>query len=89
MQNVEVLGRVMERHPELTRDDVLSAWENTVAVAYRIDGEAERQVGIGTDRNGRLLEMVAARTKEGGWIVYHAMTPPSRKTLAELRITRR
>ena len=89
MQDVEVLDRVMKRHPELTRDDVLSAWGDTVAVAYRIDGGAERQVGVGTDRNGRLVEMAAARTNAGGWAAYHAMTPPSRKTLAELRITRR
>ena len=89
MDDVRVLGRVMERHPELTMEDVLSAWANTVTVAFRADGDRERQIGVGSDPNGRLVEMVAVRTDDGGWLIYHAMTPPSHKTLTELRITRR
>jgi len=36
-----------------------------------------------------LLEMVTVHNRCGDWLVYHAMTPPSKKTLKELSIDRR
>lgn len=46
-------------------------------------------IALGFDKKGRLLEMVAIRLDCGDWLVYHAMTPPSRKTFAELGVERR
>ena len=44
---------------------------------------AEREMRIGFDAQGRELEMAGAMSG-GEWLVYHAMTPPSKKTRAEI-----
>ena len=85
---VLVHPRVMERHPELSESDVLSAWDNTMAQMARLDNEDDRLVALGADPQGRLVEMVASRATDGTWVIFHAMTPPSQKTLRELRMTR-
>lgn len=74
--------RVTLRHPELAEKDVITAWESFELAATRVPGE--REMRIGYDARGRCLEMVGVLT-ESGWLVYHAMTPPSKKTLTELR----
>ena len=89
MDEAIVHPRVQERHPELQSADVLSAWANAIATRSRIDDGTDRLVALGTDGNGRLVEMVANRLKDGTWVVFHAMTPPSRNTLVELGMVRR
>jgi hypothetical protein len=42
-------------------------------------------ITVGVDGRGRLLEMVSVMNREGRWLIYHAMTPPSRKTMNELK----
>lgn len=81
--------RVTERHPELTKRDVLGAWENTIAYLPRLGDDPDQYVAVGADGNGRLIEMVARRSPSGSWVIFHAMTPPSKKTLYELQLTRR
>lgn len=78
--------RVSERHPELVGDDVRKAWEECLVSAVRIPGVREMRPGF--DRQGRLLEMIGALTEEG-WLVFNAMTPPSKKSLSEIRRARR
>lgn len=87
--NAIVHPRVMERHPNLTEEDVLTAWSNAIASIARVDDENDRLVALGADGHGRLVEMVANRTPNGTWVIFHAMTPPSRKTLTELKLARR
>ena len=89
VEDLIVHPRVMERHPEIAEPDVRVAWANAIAAVSRIDDEADRLVVLGIDPHGRLVEMVANRIPDGRWVVFHAMTPPSSKTLAELRMTRR
>lgn len=89
MPSVVVHPRVEERHPELSRDDVLSAWENMLSYLPRLESDPTRYVAVGSDSRGRLIEMVAQKGCNGTWIIFHAMTPPSRKTLVELKLTRR
>lgn len=89
MANIAVHPRVMERHPELTENDVLSAWENMIAFLPRLEAEPTRYIAVGSDSKGRLIEMVAQKAEEDLWVIFHAMTPPSQKTLVELRLTRR
>lgn len=74
--------RVNERHPEIQDNDVIYAWLNYRYAATRIPGEQEIRTGF--DLKGRELEMVGVLTEEG-WLVYHAMTPPSKKTRKEIR----
>lgn len=86
--------RIHEKHKELESADVIHAWKSAIVSTPRLDGSGS-WIAIGLDSKGRLLEMVAiyhtspAEIGPGKWLIYHAMTPPSNKTLHELRIDRR
>ncbi|PST48050.1 hypothetical protein COO72_09785 [Bifidobacterium callitrichos] len=88
MENVIVHPRVHERHPDITDEDALAAWRNILLSAPRDDGSGA-WVSIGMDGNGRLLELVSIHNSAGQWLIYHAMTPPTKKTMKELGATRR
>lgn len=81
MERVHVEGRVHQRHPELSDSDVEHAWSFYLCAATSVPGE--REMRLGYDRSGRLLEMVGVLCVDG-WHVYHAMTPPSKKTFKEV-----
>lgn len=85
METVVVHPRVMERHPELSEDDVREAWEGYVRMARRESGHV---IAVGFDSHGRAVEMVA-KEQGGDYLIYHAMTPPTINALKELGITRR
>lgn len=76
--------RIHERHSEIEDGDVLAAWRSALLSAPRMDGTGS-WITVGVDGRGRLIEMVSVRNREGRWLVYHAMTPPSRKTMNELK----
>ena len=80
---VFVHGRISKRHPELSNDDVLSAWNSSIAWALRKTAAQNQVVTVGFDSNGRFIEMVAVED-DGDYLIFHAMTPPSKRTLAEL-----
>lgn len=85
---VVVHPRVIERHPELAEADVLHAWKYAVQIVRRNEAGSEGDVfaGLGFDAKGRMLELCARRQMDGSMLIYHAMTPPSKKTLNELRM---
>lgn len=85
MENVYVHPRVHSRHPELDDADVLSAWRNAIEVVLRQGESGTLYVAVGSDPKGRLIEMVAV-FDGASYLIYHAMTPPSNKTLRELRL---
>ena len=78
--------RIHERHPEIDESDVSTAWNGALISARRLDRDQDEWIAVGLDSNGRVLEMVAVRNSEGQWLIYHAMTPPSKETLHELNI---
>ncbi|MFD0704343.1 hypothetical protein ACFQY8_01060 [Alloscardovia venturai] len=82
-----VHSRVHRRHPELSDDDVRHAWWNSISTIARPDTTPRQYVSIGVDSSGRVVEMVAIRGKDGKWLIYHAMTPPSKKTLRETALS--
>ncbi|MFT8356367.1 MAG: hypothetical protein ABF780_06515 [Bifidobacterium aquikefiri] len=82
--DLAVHPRVRERHPEIKEEDVLAAWRSALLSAPRMNGTGS-WITVGVDGRGRLLEMVSVRNGEGKWLVYHAMTPPSRKTMNVLK----
>lgn len=84
---VQIHRRVHERHPELDAGDVEAAWENYRFAAVRVPGEQEMRTGY--DPHGRYIEMVGVLLADGAWLIYHAMTPPSKKTLKEIESARR
>lgn len=77
---IYVLSRVHERHPELTSEDVLTAFRSVMEDARRADGT---WVAIGLDGHGRDVEMVYKQLNDSV-LIYHAMTPPTKKTLKEI-----
>lgn len=68
----------------LTEDEICHAWRNGFSWARRNrdDGKVE-YVLIGIDSRGRLVELIA-RTSVYGYIVFHALTPPTERVLREL-----
>lgn len=77
---IYVLPRVHERHPELSEEDVLTAFRSVMVEARRDNGT---WVCIGLDGRGRDVEMVYAQ-QEDSVLIYHAMTLPTKKTMNEI-----
>ena len=89
MDKLMIHTRVFERHPQLTEEDVRTAWENACYEALRPDSpNFPEYLWVGMDGNGREIEMVGVPT-EGGWLVYHANTPLSKRTRTEIDRARR
>lgn len=84
MARLFVHPRIHERHPDVSDDDVKTAWHNALASMPRLDKDPDEYAAIGVDGHGRLVELVAKRTRDGDWIIYHAMTPPTAKMRREL-----
>lgn len=67
----------------LEYEDVLSAWENVLAYTVRESFSGNRMVVIGYDTRARPCEIIGLR-KPYGWLIIHAMTPPTEKTRLEV-----
>lgn len=86
-QSVHVHDRVIERHPELSKADVETAWANRLRCQKRVGPWPPQYVAIGFDGNGRLVEMVAVyapATDET--LIFHAKTPATKRMMCELGI---
>lgn len=71
-----VLDRIEERHPDVSKEDAATAWCS--AVAWMPDlakGDPRRYIGVGFDKRGREIEVVAIRKDVDTWVVIHAQTP--------------
>ena len=89
MQHLTIHPRVFEHHPQLDEEDIRHAWENAFYEALRPDSpNFPEYLWIGADGAGREVEMVGVPTRDG-WLIYHANTPPSKRTLNEVRRARR
>jgi hypothetical protein len=89
VMEIVIHPRISKRHPDLNEEDVREAWDNFLLSGIRAESKRFPEVlRVGHDRQGRELEMVGALL-EDGWLVFHAMTPPSKKTLSELDRIRR
>ncbi len=86
---IYALGRIHDRHPDVTCEDAIHAWQYCLKSVPRIGKEPEEHVGIGYDATGRLLEVVAIRNAAGAWLIKHAQTPPQEKIKRELGFERR
>lgn len=67
---------------------MLAAWNNSFVSTSRTRKNPDEYVAVGFDGKGRLVEIAAIRFPTGDWLVFHAMTPPSKNTLKELRLER-
>lgn len=64
--------RIHERHPDIDENDVVVAWGNSLASAPRLDKDPNEYATVGK------------RNADGNWLIYHAMTPPTKKMRKEL-----
>lgn len=83
---VRVHQRVPLRHPEVTENDVQTAFESSLRVRAR-DTHPVQWVGVGPDSRGRLIEYIAVEEEPDGWLVFHAM-PATKKILREVGLGR-
>lgn len=89
MDQPEIHPRVTQRHPELSEADILEAWTHSYYEELRPESpNFPEYLWIGLDGHHREIEMVGVRT-ESGWLIYHANTPLSKRTRAEIEQTRR
>ena len=89
MDWLEIHPRVMQRHPNLSEADILEAWTHSYYERLRPESQNfPEYLWIGFDRHHREIEMVGTQT-ESGWLIYHANTPLSKRTRAEIERSRR
>lgn len=82
---VVVLKRVTERHPDITEDEVLSAWDGRIKTQFRVDGDKPYLVSVGVAFSGKAIEMIAFEDDED-IVIFHAKTPPTKKLLREMNL---
>lgn len=70
---VQVHERVALRHPNVSVNDVVTAWDNAVAIRTRKWGPPDVISAAGADAKGRMLEMLGVEMEDGTVLVYHAM----------------
>lgn len=77
--------RIHRTHPDIDQQDILEVWRNALVSAPVINSQGSRKVWLtlGFDGQGRLMELASVNDDARLWMVFHAMTPPSRKTLRE------
>ena len=88
MNKIFIHPRVTIKHPNLTEEDILHAFENYEVCRQRLDKEAYECLGFGFDTKGRMIEFVAMRDNEGDWLISHALTPLSENAKRELGLER-
>lgn len=89
MEELVVHPRIHGRHPEISEQAVLDAWNGGIRSVPQLAENAGEVVVLGCDAKGRLVEMVAKRLDANSWLVFHALTPPTKKTLVELGLRER
>lgn len=86
MSTIGIHPRITLRHPNISGEDVTYAMRGMFAYKQRESGE---WIAVGLDFKGRLLELVYQYdTDDDFFFVFHAFTPPSGKTLSELKLER-
>jgi len=71
----------------LTESEIVYAWENYVRMQQRLAPDEEYIAAVGCTRSGDMVQMVAV-VVEDGYLIIHAMAPPTTKVLRELGMAR-
>lgn len=74
----------------LTETDIICAWNSAFAWFRRdLENGGIDYVLVGLDGRSRLMELIARCCSDrDGYIIYHALVPPTRKVLREIGIDR-
>ena len=84
MSHIIVSSRINKRHPNINDDDVIHAFKSMLRHKQR---EGDEYIAVGADSKGRILEMVYIYNFEHDFfLIYHALIPPTKKTLNELEM---
>lgn len=84
-QKVSIHERVLRRHPQLTEESILQAWQNRLKCQVRIGPWPPQYVAIGFDGAGRQVEMVAVYDPvDDEVLIFHANSPVSAGIRREL-----
>jgi predicted glycosyltransferase len=84
MSQIIVSSRIKKRHPNVNDEDVVHAFKSMLRHKQR---EGDEYIAIGVDSKGRILELVYIYNFEHDFfLVYHALVPPTKKTLSELEM---
>ena len=86
MENVYVHPHALKHG--LTEEEILYAWDNYISKRRRHIPNTDQIIAVGFDRAGHFVQMVGI-TKKDGVMVYHAMTPPTARFLAETGLVRK
>lgn len=69
----------------LSEAEIIYAWSSANEILPRLDsGLPVQYVALGFSPAGLPVQMVGVRDDNGGWLVFHAMTPPQKSFLKEL-----
>ena len=87
MDELIIHPRVLEKHPQLTEEDVKAAWENAYYEALRPDSpNFPEYLWIGVDPHGREVEMVGFPLRTGGsYTMRTPLCPSGRATRSSKR----
>ncbi len=89
MERIIVLDRVTERHPDVSKEDAITAWSHCIASTPAFDVDPDRYIAIGIDGKGRQIELIAVRKPGGLWLIIHAQYPPQHDIKKRLGFERR
>jgi hypothetical protein len=71
--SIIVNPRVHQRHPEIEDNDAITAWKNAIAVRRRSYDIPDYYAAAGTDRKGRMLELIGVVLEDETLMIFHAM----------------
>jgi hypothetical protein len=72
--HVEIHERVCRKHGELSKDEVLKAWDGRIKCQMRTGPWPPQYVAVGFDGKGRALQMVAVYDPAQDFVlIFHAM----------------
>lgn len=86
MKRVEIAEHALKHG--ICEEDIRHAWTNYLRKQYRGAPNEGEIVAIGYTRDGILIQIVATDTKTGV-LIYHAMSPPTKKVMQELGLERK
>lgn len=85
MCEVIVHPRIHRKHPNITDEEVLFAWEHIIKWVHKLDTELADIVAIGVDSKARLMELIAVEDNDG-YMIYHAFVPATDNIIREVGI---
>ncbi|XCB29263.1 hypothetical protein RQN30_08395 [Arcanobacterium hippocoleae] len=72
-ENIRIHKRIQTRHPELSEEEIISAWKHPLAMRYRNYDQPVFVAAAGSGNSGRLIEMLGVIEENDSILIFHAM----------------